>query len=60
MSEPLLQIQDLSAAIEEGELLHQISLEIGPGETLTNMIRRIDSAVNARSVREVLPEAGPC
>ena len=34
--------------------------EIGPGETLTNMIRRIDSAVNARSVREVLPEAGPC
>ena len=33
MSEPLLQIQDLSAAIEEGELLHQISLEIGPGET---------------------------
>ena len=33
MSEPLLQIQDLSAAIEEGELLHQISLEIGSGET---------------------------
>ena len=33
MSEPLLQIQDLSAAIEEGELLHQINLEIGPGET---------------------------
>ena len=33
MSEPLLQIQDLSAAIEDGELLHQISLEIGSGET---------------------------
>ena len=34
--------------------------EIGPGQTLTNMIRRIDPAVTARSVREVLPEAGPC
>ena len=34
--------------------------EIGPGQTLTNMIRRIEPAVTARSVREVLPEAGPC
>ena len=34
--------------------------EIGPGQTLTNMIRRIDPAVTARSVREIIPEAGPC
>ena len=33
MSEPLLQIHNLSAAIEEGELLHNINLEIRPGET---------------------------
>ena len=34
--------------------------EIGPGQTLTNMIRRIDPGVTARSVREIIPEAGPC
>lgn len=33
MSEPLLQIRNLSASIEEGELLHNINLEIRPGET---------------------------
>ncbi len=33
MSEPLLQIRNLCASIEEGELLHNINLEIGPGET---------------------------
>lgn len=33
MSEPLLQVRDLSAAIEEGEILHHINLEINPGET---------------------------
>lgn len=33
MSEPLLQVQDLSAAIEEGEILHHINLTINPGET---------------------------
>lgn len=33
MSEPLLQVKDLSAAIEEGEILHHINLEINPGET---------------------------
>ena len=34
--------------------------EIGPGQTLTNMIRRIDSGVTARSAREAVPEAGKC
>lgn len=29
----LLEVQNLSAAIEEGELLHHISLKINPGET---------------------------
>ena len=33
MSEPLLQIRNLCASIEEGELLHNINLEIRPGET---------------------------
>ena len=33
MAEPLLKVQDLSAAIEEGELLHHINLEVNPGET---------------------------
>lgn len=33
MSQPLLQVTDLCAAIEEGELLHHINLEIGAGET---------------------------
>ena len=33
MSEPLLQIRNLCASIEEGELLHKINLEIRPGET---------------------------
>lgn len=33
MAQPLLQVTDLSAAIEEGELLHHINLEIGAGET---------------------------
>ena len=33
MSEVLLQIRNLSAAIEEGELLHNIDLDIRPGET---------------------------
>lgn len=33
MATPLLQIRDLSASIEEGELLHNINLEINPGET---------------------------
>ncbi len=33
MATPLLQIRDLSASIEEGELLHNINLDINPGET---------------------------
>ncbi len=33
MSDVLLQVKDLSASIEEGELLHNINLEIKPGET---------------------------
>lgn len=33
MAQPLLQVTDLSAAIEEGELLHHINLEVGEGET---------------------------
>ena len=33
MSEPILQVTDLSAAIEDGELLHHINLEIGAGQT---------------------------
>ncbi len=33
MADTLLQVTDLSAAIEEGELLHHINLEIGAGET---------------------------
>lgn len=33
MSEALLQVQDLSAAIEEGELLHHINLDVNAGET---------------------------
>lgn len=31
-------------------------LKIGPGKTLTNMIRRIDAEVNAYSVTEYLEE----
>ena len=33
MAEPLLKVQDLSAAIEEGELLHHINLDVNAGET---------------------------
>ena len=33
MSEPILQVRDLSAAIEEGELLHHISFSVGTGKT---------------------------
>ena len=33
MAEPLLQVKDLCASIEEGELLHHINLEIGEGQT---------------------------
>lgn len=33
MAQPLLQVTDLCAAIEEGELLHHINLAIGAGET---------------------------
>lgn len=33
MAEPLLQVKDLCASIEEGELLHHINLEIGEGKT---------------------------
>ena len=33
MADTLLQVTDLSTAIEEGELLHHINLEIGAGET---------------------------
>ncbi|MCI2049410.1 MAG: Fe-S cluster assembly ATPase SufC [Lachnospiraceae bacterium] len=33
MAEPLLQVRDLSASIEEGELLHDITLNVGAGET---------------------------
>ena len=33
MSEPLLQVKNLSAAIEEGEILHHIDLTISAGET---------------------------
>ena len=33
MAELLLKVQDLSAAIEEGELLHHINLDVNAGET---------------------------
>ena len=33
MADAILQVRDLSAAIEEGEILHSISLDICPGET---------------------------
>ncbi len=33
MAEPILQVKNLSAAIEEGEILHGVDLEIRPGET---------------------------
>ena len=33
MSEPLLQVKDLTARVEETELLHGVSLDIGAGET---------------------------
>lgn len=33
MATPLLQVKNLSSAIEEGEILHNINLEINPGET---------------------------
>ncbi len=33
MSEPLLQVKNLSAAIEEGEILHHIDLTVSAGET---------------------------
>ncbi|MDD2354648.1 MAG: Fe-S cluster assembly ATPase SufC [Lachnospiraceae bacterium] len=33
MAQPLLQVTDLSASIEEGELLHDIDLKVGAGET---------------------------
>ncbi len=33
MADTLLQVRDLSAAIEEGELLHHINLSMKPGET---------------------------
>ncbi len=33
MTTPLLKVEHLSTAIEEGELLHDISLEIGAGQT---------------------------
>ena len=33
MTTPLLKVEHLSTAIEEGELLHDVSLEIGEGET---------------------------
>ena len=33
MSQPILQVTDLCAAIEEGELLHHINLTVGTGET---------------------------
>lgn len=33
MSEPLLQVKDLTARVEETELLHGVSLDIGVGET---------------------------
>lgn len=33
MSQPILQVTDLSAAIEDGELLHHIDLTIGEGQT---------------------------
>lgn len=33
MATPLLQVKNLSSAIEEGEILHNVNLEINPGET---------------------------
>jgi Fe-S cluster assembly ATP-binding protein len=33
MSQPLLQVRDLCASIEEGELLHHVNLDINAGET---------------------------
>ena len=33
MSDALLQVKNLSASIEEGEILHHIDLEIAAGET---------------------------
>ena len=35
-------------------------IEIGPGRTLTNMVKKIDPAVTARTVFEVLEEAETC
>lgn len=35
-------------------------VEIGPGKTLTNMMKKIDSAVKAYTVKEYLSEAKPC
>ena len=33
MSDQLLQVKDLSVSIEEGEILHDVNLNIGKGET---------------------------
>lgn len=35
-------------------------VEIGPGKTLTNMVRKIDAAVSARSYSDYLTEVGVC
>lgn len=35
-------------------------IEVGPGETLTNMIRKIDPSVKAQTFTERLKEAKPC
>lgn len=35
-------------------------IEVGPGETLTNMIRKIDPSVSAQTFTEHLKEAKPC
>lgn len=35
-------------------------IEIGPGRTLTNMIRKIDAGVKAQSVTEYFAEVEPC
>ena len=35
-------------------------VEIGPGKTLTNMMKKIDPAVKAYTVKEYLSEAKPC
>ena len=35
-------------------------VEIGPGKTLTNMMKKIDPAVKAYTVKEYLSEAEPC